>query len=185
MSIAATKTYQQHKEDHDSDMLRLDKMNHDALATRNFQVVSGKAASKKLNDLRGPCIIVSSSGMATGGRVLHHLALALPDPANTVVFAGFQAAGTRGRRLIDGEKETKIHGELIPVNAHIENMMSLSAHADWAETLKWLGGFKEPPKTTFVIHGEPNATISLKQKIEEKLGWHVEIPTYLQTVELE
>ena len=101
-----------------------------------------------------PAIVISSSGMATGGRVLHHLKAALPDPRNAVLLVGFQAAGTRGRSLADGAAAVKIHGQMIPVHARVEKIDSMSAHADSEEVLRWLGGFTRPPRTTFLVHGE-------------------------------
>ncbi|HEU4390507.1 MAG TPA: MBL fold metallo-hydrolase, partial [Blastocatellia bacterium] len=184
MSASATRLYLKHKEDHDIDMKRFDEAHKNPLATRNFSLVQGRGGSKALNTLEGPAIIISASGMATGGRVLHHLERCLPDPANTVVFVGFQAAGTRGRLLQEGAPEIRIHGQTVRVNARIESMGSLSAHADSTEILRWLSGFKRPPKTTFVVHGEPSASESLRDKIVSGLGWNVVIPEYLQTFEL-
>ncbi|HEX8090802.1 MAG TPA: MBL fold metallo-hydrolase, partial [Blastocatellia bacterium] len=165
-------------------MQRIDNLKRNPLATRNFSLVQGRAGSKALDADTGPAIIISASGMATGGRVLHHLAHYLPDPATAVVFVGYQGAGTRGRRLQDGEKEIKIHGQMVKVNAHIESISSLSAHADAAEILRWLGGFKRPPRTTFIIHGEPDSAEALRDKISKELGWNAVIPTYKQVVEL-
>ena len=116
--------------------------------------------------------------------MLHHLSKFLPDSANTVIFVGFQAGGTRGRRLQDGEKEIKIYGEFIPVNARIESIGSLSAHADSSEIMRWLGGFKRPPRTTFITHGEPDSAEALRDKIIKELGWNAVIPTYKEIVEL-
>ncbi len=184
MGASATRLYSRHKEDHDFDMKRIQNLNRNPLATRNFTLVQGRSGSKSLNSLKGPAIIISASGMATGGRVLHHLAQHLPDPASAVIFVGYQAAGTRGRRLQDGETEVKIHGEMIPVRAHIESIGSLSAHADSEEILKWLKGFKRPPRATFIVHGEPDSAQALRDKIVKELGWNVVIPTYQEIVEL-
>ncbi len=122
--------------------------------------------------------------MATGGRVLHHLAKWLPNPASAVIFAGYQAAGTRGRRLQDGEKQIKIHGQMVPVRARIESISSLSAHADAGEIMRWLGGFKRPPRKTFVIHGEPDSSEALRERIVSELRWDAVVPAYKQIVEL-
>lgn len=184
MSASATRLYARHKEDHDLDMKRLDEAHRNALATRSFSLVQGRGGSKALDQQEGPAIIISASGMATGGRVLHHLAQYLPDPNSSVVFAGFQAAGTRGRRLQDGAKEVKIHGHMVPVRAHIESIGGLSAHADASEIIRWLRGFKRPPRKTFVVHGEPDAAEALKERIVRELGWDVVIPTYKEAVEL-
>jgi metallo-beta-lactamase family protein len=137
-------------------------------------------ASKKLNALTHPRIIISASGMATGGRVLHHLKNFLPKAENTVLFSGFQAGGTRGDRLVKGEKEIKIHGEMFAVRARIENLTSTSAHADYAEILKWLEKISIPPKKVFITHGEQASAQSLREKIEKKFGWNAVVPHYLQ-----
>jgi metallo-beta-lactamase family protein len=184
MGASATRLYSRHTEDHDLDMQRLDRMHRNALATRNFSLVQGRGGSKALDEQPGPAIIISASGMATGGRVLHHLARYLPDPAASVVFVGFQAAGTRGRRLQEGEKSIKIHGEMIPVKAEIFSINSLSAHADVSEIMRWLSGFKSPPKQTFLVHGEPASAQSLRDRIVKELGWTVLLPAYQETVDL-
>jgi len=121
--------------------------------------------------------------MAEGGRVLHHLKAALPDARNTVLFAGYQAAGTRGRRLVDGEKSIKMHGAWIPVAARIERIDSMSAHADANEIMRWLGGFTAPPKQTFIVHGEPTAQDALGRRIHAELGWQWKAPAYQERVE--
>ena len=184
MGASATRLYAKHKEDHDLDMQEIERSKRNPLATRNFSLVQGRGGSKALAAQAGPAIIVSASGMATGGRVLHHLARYLPDPASSVVLVGYQAAGTRGRRLEDGEREVKIHGQMVPVNARVESIGSLSAHADSAELLRWLKGFKRPPRTTFIVHGEPDSAEGLRDLIARELGWNVVIPTYQQTVSL-
>jgi metallo-beta-lactamase family protein len=120
--------------------------------------------------------------MATGGRVLHHLLGALPDKRSTVLFVGYQAAGTRGRQLIDGAREVKIRGQLVPVHARVERIDSMSAHADSHETLRWLGGFKTPPRMTYLVHGEPGPMDALKATIESQLKWQVHTPAHLEQV---
>jgi len=140
--------------------------------------------SKRLEQLRVPSVIISASGMATGGRILHHLKYFMGDPRNTILFTGFQAGGTRGDRMLKGETEIKIHGQFYSVKARVENLSSLSAHADYEGILKWLRGFKNPPKKTFITHGELAASVSLKEKIEKELGWDVVIPRYLDSQEL-
>ena len=184
MAMQATKLYLRHKEDHDLEMEALLDARRNPLATRRFIMAKTVHDSKAISASQEPSIVISASGMATGGRILHHLLKRLPDERNTVIFVGFQAEGTRGRRLVDGEKELKIFGQYVPVHAHIETLLNLSAHADYREILRWLSGFKRAPKTVFLVHGEFDAMLSLKQKIEEKFGWHVETPTYLQKFEL-
>jgi metallo-beta-lactamase family protein len=184
MGVDVTRLYSRHHTDHDFDMERIEKLSRNPLATRDFSLVQNRTGSKGLDARKGPAIIISASGMATGGRVLHHLARYLPDPASAVILVGYQAVGTRGRRLHGGEKEIKIHGEWVTVNAQVESMGSLSAHADSEEIMRWLGGFKRPPRTTFIVHGEPDASQVLHSKIVKELGWNAVIPTYNEIVEL-
>jgi len=146
--------------------------------------VSSVQESKNLNALRGPAIVIAASGMATGGRVLHHLKFLAPNPRNMIVFAGFQAAGTRGEAMIHGAKEIKIHGEQVPVRAQVKVINTLSAHADQEEIMTWLKGFSKPPKQTFITHGEINASNALKKRIELDLHWQCETPQYLQEYKL-
>jgi metallo-beta-lactamase family protein len=141
------------------------------------------AESKALNDLTGPIIIISASGMATGGRILHHLARRLPDDRTTVLLVGFQGAGTRGRLLEDGAREVKMLGRLVPVRARIEKIDALSAHADRDEILRWLQGFRRPPRMTYLVHGEPPAAQALATSIE-RLGWAVRVAGDGETVPL-
>ncbi len=184
MGSSATRFYSKHTEEHDLDMQRLAEDNRNALSTHKFRLVHGREGSKELNKLQGPAIIISASGMATGGRVLHHLFHNLPDPASTVILVGYQAEGTRGRRLQEGEKTLRLLGENVPVNAQVETIGSLSAHADSNEILRWLSEFKRPPRQTFIVHGEPEASAALAELIQNKLGWAVQIPQYQDVVEL-
>lgn len=178
MAIDATKQWQDHIEDHRLDAKKCGEVCRTATYTQSV------AESKALDTGAVPAIIVSASGMATGGRVLHHLAHYISDERNSVLFAGYQAAGTRGARLVHGEKEIKIFGHLYPVEAEIHNLASLSAHGDYAEIIDWLKGFTSPPRKVFLTHGEPEAASSFKFKIEDKLGWEVEIPSYLDQIEI-
>jgi metallo-beta-lactamase family protein len=152
--------------------------------TQRFRVIASAEESKQLTASRMPAIVISASGMAEGGRVLHHLKAALPNAQNTVLFAGYQGVGTRGRRLVDGEKSVKIHGEWIPVAAAIERLDSMSAHADANEIMRWLGGFTTPPKETFIVHGEPVAQDALAARMRQELGWTVRAPQHGERVEL-
>ena len=128
--------------------------------------------------------IISASGMATGGRVLHHLERCLPDHRNTVLFVGFQGAGTRGQIIKSGAESVKMHGREVRIRAHIESMENLSAHADYGETLGWLGRFHNQPKMTFLVHGEPKAAEALRQKVSGQLRWNVAVPKYMEKVTL-
>jgi metallo-beta-lactamase family protein len=155
-----------------------------AFATDRLRIVASPQQSRELVQSRIPSIVISSSGMATGGRVLHHLAVALPHPENTVLFVGFQAAGTRGRQLIEGAGSVRIHGADVPVNARIAHLDSMSAHADSAEILRWLRSFRRPPSRTFIVHGEPDAAAALQQTIAAELKWPATVAQYLQQVDL-
>ena len=156
-----------------------------AFCTARLQTVATPEESKRLTASKTPAIVISSSGMATGGRVLHHLKAALPDPRNTVLFVGFQAAGTRGRQLVDGADAVKIHGVVVSVGAQVEKLDSMSAHADSTEIMRWLRGFTRPPSATYLVHGEPGPMDALKTAIEGTLGWTVRTPDYLETVSLD
>jgi metallo-beta-lactamase family protein len=140
--------------------------------------------SKAINKIQGSMILIASSGMLSGGRILHHLRVFGSDSRNTILLTGFQAAGTRGDSLLRGARHLKIHGQMIPIKAEVVTMESFSAHADQNEILKWLEYFKEPPKTTFLVHGEPEASASLKLVIEKRLGWKCHLPQLMEKVNL-
>jgi len=152
--------------------------------TERFRVIASPEESKHLTASKMPAIVISSSGMAEGGRVLHHLKAALPDPRNTVLFAGYQGIGTRGWRLVNGEKNVKIHGEWVPVAATIERIDSMSAHADANEIMRWLKGFAQPPQKTFIVHGEPTAQDALAARIGAELGWPTHAPEHREHVQI-
>jgi metallo-beta-lactamase family protein len=134
--------------------------------------------------MRYPRVIISASGMATGGRVLHHLKAFAPDERNTVLFVGYQAVGTRGAAMLGGARSIKIHGQYVPVHAEVGVLENLSAHADYAEILGWLDGFGSPPVETFIVHGEPVAADALRLRIEETLRWRCRVPDYRERAEL-
>jgi metallo-beta-lactamase family protein len=152
--------------------------------TQHLKVITSIQESRAVQESRELCIVISASGMATGGRVLHHLARALPDARNTVLFAGYQSIGTRGRQLKDGAKFTRIHGQDVPVAAEIVAVDSMSAHADQQELLKWLSGFTRPPALTCLVHGEPGPMDTLKALIERQLKWTVKAPGHQETIAL-
>lgn len=152
---------------------------------KTLHICKTRQESKTINDVKGPAIIISSSGMAVGGRVLHHLAKCLPHPENTVLFIGYQAHGTRGRTLIEGGDEVKIHGRMIPVRAKVESIMGFSGHADYNEILAWLMGFNRPPEKTFIVHGEPEAAASMAEKIRSTFGWETMVPSLGDSVEID
>jgi metallo-beta-lactamase family protein len=149
-----------------------------------FTAVNSGLESKALVERDAPAVIIASSGMATGGRVVHHLLAGLPDPRNTVLFVGFQGAGTRGRQLVDGAHYVKIFGQQVPVHARIEKIDGMSSHADAGEIVRWLRTFPRAPKTTYLVHGEIVAQDALKARITKELGWNVEIPSHGQKVDL-
>ena len=178
MAANVTGIYHRHRAEHRLDDAQCRRMCEAA------RIVNTVEESRKLNDLRFPAVIVSASGMATGGRVVHHLKAFAPDRRNTILLAGYQAAGTRGAALVAGAKEIKIHGVHVPVRAEVVSLGSLSAHADRDELLRWIGKLPKPPRRVFVTHGEPVAADSLRQAIEERHGWPVTVPEHLQAVEL-
>jgi len=185
MALSATDLYLKYKEDHDLDFSRLESSGDgDPLNVHEFHLTRSAEESKAINSVKTPCIIVSASGMVSGGRVLHHLAQRLPDAKNAVVLAGFQAEGTRGRALQEGAKVLHLFGQAVPVNAEIITMGQLSAHAGKSELLRWLGGLQSAPRKTWLTHGEPAAAQALQSAIKEKFQWDVAVARYLDTVEL-
>ena len=179
LAINATDVFAAHPDDH-----RLTPAEAEA-ACALPRYVRDPEESKQLDRDPMPKIIIAGSGMATGGRVLHHLKVYLSDARNTILFAGFQAGGTRGAHLVAGAESIRIHGRDWPVEAEIVNLDMLSAHADREELLAWLGQFEQPPRQTFIVHGEPDASDALRQAIERRLGWSCEVPEYQQRYRLE
>jgi metallo-beta-lactamase family protein len=151
---------------------------------RAAEFVRSEEASRALNTNDGPAIILAGSGMATGGRVVHHLKTLLPDPLNTVLLAGFQAPGTRGEALENGADELKIHGQFVPVRAEVVSLDSMSAHADYTELIEWLRAVKPAPKQVFLTHGEPKSADALRRHFDRAFGWNARIPEYKETVRL-
>jgi len=183
MAISVTDLYEHHKEDHDVDFSREEAAHRDPLNVANVHMTRSVEDSKKINDVVTPCIILSASGMATGGRVLHHLAKRLPDSRNAVLIVGYQAVGTLGRQIEDGSKLVKIFGEMVPVRAEVADLPQLSAHAGRSELLRWLSGIKTPPKMTFLVHGEPVALESFRGAVDSTYHWPVTVAGYQQTFE--
>ena len=178
MALDATDVFSRNKADH---RLSADETRKACAAAK---YVRSMEDSKALDTDRRPKIILSASGMATGGRVLYHLKRYVSDERNTILFAGFQAGGTRGAAMLAGATSIKIHGEYFPVHAQVENLDMLSAHADANEIMRWLRGFKAAPRTTFITHGEPAAADALRRRIEEELHWQVIVPDHGQQVQL-
>ncbi|MGB7029616.1 MAG: MBL fold metallo-hydrolase [Candidatus Acidiferrum sp.] len=185
MALSATDLYLKYKEDHDLDYSRIEAGGKgDPLDVHEFHLTRSVEESKAINNVKTPCIIVSASGMASGGRVLHHLAQRLPDARNAVILGGFQAQGTRGRALEEGAKTLSLYGQHVPVRAEIIQMGQFSAHAGKSELLRWLSGLPAPPKQIYLTHGEPQAAQALQGAIREKFQWKVDVARYLDTVDL-
>lgn len=177
MATAVTDIYRRHPHEHRLSVSESDAIDRAAVMVREVE------QSKAIMRRGGPMVVIAGSGMATGGRVLHHLKQFAPDPRNTIALVGFQAAGTRGATLAAHEPTIKIQGEYVSVRAHVETIASLSAHADYSEILAWLGQMNEAPSRTFVTHGEPAASDSLRRRIAETLHWTCEVPQWRDTVE--
>jgi metallo-beta-lactamase family protein len=186
MAISVTSIYASHHEDHDAEFTSLEQQgNKDPLDLLEIHMTRSVEDSKKINDVVSPCIILSASGMATGGRILHHLDRRLPDSRNAVLLVGFQAEGTNGRALQDGAQYLRLFGHEVPVRAEIVTLDQLSAHAGRSELLRWLSGFTAAPRQTFMVHGEPNALDALRAGIVTRFHWPVTVPAYLQSFDLE
>ena len=178
MAADATELYRRHAGEH-----RLDVAQCAALG-RAAKIVNSVEESRRLNEMRFPAVIVSASGMATGGRVLHHMAAALPQARNTILFVGYQAAGTRGRALTEGATEVRIHGRMIPALSRVAKIDSMSAHADRSEIMRWLQASPQPPGRVCLVHGEPQPMDALKAGIEQRFGWTVQTPSYRESLTL-
>jgi metallo-beta-lactamase family protein len=183
MASEALRHYTQRVSELDADMQPTQR-DVSTFATARYQAVASPQQSKELTASHRTAIVISSSGMATGGRVLHHMAAALPEARNTVLFVGYQAAGTRGRSLLDGAAEVKIHGQWIPVRARIARLDSMSAHADRHEILRWLGTLPRTPERLCLVHGEPGPMDALKQLVQDRLGIAGITPEHKERLEL-
>ncbi|MBS7600848.1 MBL fold metallo-hydrolase [Pseudomonas sp. RC2C2] len=179
MATDATSLYQRFASEH-----RLTAAQCAAIC-RDTRIIRTIDESRRLDQLREPAVIIAASGMATGGRVLHHLKALAPNPRNSILFSGFQAGGTRGADIVAGARSVRLHGEDVPVRAQVFAMDTLSAHADADEIMQWLRGFTRPPRKTYVIHGEPHAADALRRRIHLELGWQVWVPEYRETVALD
>jgi metallo-beta-lactamase family protein len=185
MAAQTTQVYNRFNEEHDEEYASILRQKKHPLRTGSMITASSRDESKRLNNMRGARIIISASGMITGGRVLHHAMRILPDENATLIFVGYQAAGTTGRRIQDGEREVRIKKNWIPVRCHVEKVEGFSAHADWKAVLRWLSPLKSnPPKMVFTTHGEPEAAEAMAGHIRDEFGWNVMVPEYEQTVEL-
>jgi len=178
MAAAATVAYGARKEEQDEEYAAVLAKARHPLRTHSMMTCSSRQESKRLNDAKGARMVISASGMMTGGRVLHHAQRMVPDADATVVFVGYQAAGTLGRRILNREKEVKILGQWVPVRCNVEKIGGFSAHADWQEVLRWLQDMPSPPRRTFVTHGEIGSATAMAEHIREKFNWVVEVPKY-------
>lgn len=184
MAIDATAITLDHAEEFDSEAMALLRQGVKPLAPQKLHLVRDSGQSRALNALTGPGIILSASGMCTGGRIKHHLRLRLGNERNTVCFVGFQAAGTKGRAILDGAEDIWLHGERVPVRAVIERIDGFSAHADQQHLLAWMRGFEAPPRRTFVVHGEPDSSQALAERIQDDLGWKTTVPVHGELISL-
>jgi len=185
LAIKATDIFCNHLENYPEHIFNPDEGDGCPVLCHNLHIAARVSESMAINTLKDPAVIISASGMCEAGRIMHHLKLKLPNPKNSIVFVGYQAEGTRGRRIINGENKIKIHGEHIPIRAEIHSIDTFSAHADYEEMFRWLSNFKQPPRMTFLVHGEINSMKSMSHKIENRLGWPTIMPEYMEKIELE
>ena len=184
MAIKAVEIFMKHTEEYSEETRRLVGQHGSPLTWPGFTFASTAEQSKKINAVKTPSIIVSSSGMVTGGRILHHLAQRLPDPKNTVVFIGFQAPGTRGFTIKSGARDVKIFGDIVPIRAQVAALEQFSDHADTPELLQWLRTFPRKPPATYLVHGEPAAASQLRDTMIKELGWNVQMAQWMQKVKI-
>jgi metallo-beta-lactamase family protein len=185
MAAQATQVYNRFSEEHDEEYASILAKKIHPLRTDWMRTTESREDSKRLNTMKGARIIISASGMLSGGRVLHHAMRILPDENATIIFVGYQAAGTTGRRVQNGEREVRIMKTWIPVNCHVERVASFSAHADWKAVLRWLSGLANTPTAVFTTHGEPEAAEAMAGHIRDRFGWNVVVPTFEQTIQLD
>ncbi len=184
MAISVTDLYEKHREDHDLVFRTEEQEGIDPLNCHEVHMTRSVEESKEINSVKSPCIILSASGMASGGRVVHHLIHRLPDPKNLVMLVGYQAEGTPGRALLNGTRSLRLHGEEVSVRAEVIDLPQFSAHADRSEMERWLGNFETGPKRTYLVHGEEHGATALEKAVVERYGWPVSVAEYRETVEL-
>jgi metallo-beta-lactamase family protein len=185
MALNATEVFENNKGDYDLEAKVLELNGKRILEPKKVNFARKRKQSKAIDEVKGRAIIISSSGMITGGRILHHLLKRISNPKNTILFIGYQAEGTRGRAILEGQPMVKIHGQQVEVGAQVRMISGYSGHADYNEILAWLMGFNRPPEKTFLVHGEPDAAVALAEKIHARLGWSVVIPKYGNSFDLE
>ncbi len=184
MAIRAVDIFLKHSEEYTPQAAELIRKYGSPLEWKGFTFAQTSEQSKKINESHFPSIIVSSSGMVTGGRILHHLAQRLPDPRNLVIFIGFQAPGTRGAMIKNRAPEVKIFGDFVPIRAQVAALEQFSDHADPPEMLEWLRTFQSKPAVTYLVHGEPMASSQLRDLMKKELGWNVQVAEYMERVEV-
>jgi len=184
MAADATDVFDLHRECYDEEMWQRINSGRQPLRFHGLSVLRTVEQSKALNDLKEPAIIMAASGMCTNGRIKHHLVHNISRPESTILFSGFQVRGTLGRQILDGNPEVRIHGRLRPVRARIAELQGISGHADRSALLRWLGGFRTPPKRLFLGHGEEHVSLALAEHVRSALGWNVIVPHYQDAVEL-
>ncbi len=185
MAKQATQVYNRWREEHDEEYASILSNQKHPLRTHSMSTTNSREESIKLNKLNDARIIISASGMLSGGRVMHHAQRILPNPDATIVFVGYQATGTKGRYVLNGDKEVRIMRDWIPVRCHVERIDGFSAHADWKAVIRWLKGLSTTPKTVFTTHGEPESAAAMAGHIKDEFSWNVIVPEYEQTVGLE
>jgi metallo-beta-lactamase family protein len=185
MAINATEIFTRRLADHDLASRVLSLQGKKVFQPEQLRVCRSRDDSKAINKVKKKAIIISASGMLSGGRILHHMVARLPKSENTVLFIGYQAMGTRGRALLEGSESLRIHGQEVPVEAGIENFSGFSAHADYNEILAWLMGFNKAPEKTFIVHGEPEASAALADRIRDAFSWDVVVPTLDESFEFD
>jgi metallo-beta-lactamase family protein len=184
MAIKAVEVFLKHTEEYSDATKQLIQRYGSPLKWPGFNFAQTAEESKRINEVKSPCVIISSSGMVTGGRIQHHLAQRLPDPKNTVLFIGFQSPGTRGFTIKSGAPEVKMLGQTVPIRAQIAVFEQFSDHADTPELLEWLHTFTNKPSATYLVHGEPTAAAQLRDAMTQELGWNVQIAQWLEKVEV-
>jgi metallo-beta-lactamase family protein len=185
MASRITEVFRKHSELYDEEMTEFVKRHRSPFEFVGLKMAGTSAESKALNNIKGTVMIIAGSGMCTGGRIKHHLVNNISKPENTIMFVGYQAVGTLGRRIVDGDKEVRILGQKCPVNARVVRINGFSAHADKDELLEWLSGLKKPPKKVFVVHGESESANAFGNYVREKTGWQVAVPAYQDEVVLD
>jgi len=184
MAFSVTEIYLKYFEYHKLEESSLQLNNGSAFDFKNLEYKQSQSESIGINDIKRNAIIISSSGMCTGGRIMHHLFHRLQRSDDTLLFIGYQAEGTRGRRILEGEETVKLFGLEIPVKCHVEKLEGFSAHADQAELMDWIENFQDSPKSVFVVHGEERSALDFAQLIDQKYRWNVNVPSYHETFEL-